>query len=84
MTTGNHDDKVIPEHSFKFAAELQEKQKGKNPTLICIETDDGYRAANLFRKLLRKIQTFSDVPFFIWVLKNYQIHQKVKYHFIKN
>jgi prolyl oligopeptidase len=37
VTTGDHDDRVVPAHSFKFAAELQEKQTGPNPTLIRIE-----------------------------------------------
>lgn len=42
ITTGDHDDRVVPAHSFKFAAELQSKQSGNNPTLICIETDAGH------------------------------------------
>jgi hypothetical protein len=33
---GDHDDRVVPAHSFKFAAELQEKQTGNNPTLIAL------------------------------------------------
>lgn len=44
VTTGDHDDRVVPAHSFKFASELQEKQKGKNPTLIRIETKGGHGA----------------------------------------
>ncbi|MEX0275029.1 MAG: prolyl oligopeptidase family protein, partial [Flavobacteriaceae bacterium] len=42
ITTGDHDDRVVPAHSFKFAAELQEKQTGDNPTLIRIETNAGH------------------------------------------
>ncbi|THD69232.1 S9 family peptidase [Robertkochia marina] len=42
VTTGDHDDRVVPAHSFKFAAELQEKQAGNNPTLIRIETKAGH------------------------------------------
>ena len=41
VTTGDHDDRVVPAHSFKFAAELQEKQTGSNPVLIRIETNAG-------------------------------------------
>ena len=44
VTTGDHDDRVVPAHSFKFAAELQEKQEGNNPTLIRIETKAGHGA----------------------------------------
>ncbi|WP_373075538.1 prolyl oligopeptidase family protein, partial [Zeaxanthinibacter enoshimensis] len=41
VTTGDHDDRVVPAHSFKFAATLQEKQAGENPVLIRIETNAG-------------------------------------------
>ncbi|SHG29840.1 prolyl oligopeptidase [Salegentibacter echinorum] len=44
ITTGDHDDRVVPAHSFKFAAELQEKQAGNEPVLIRIETKAGHGA----------------------------------------
>lgn len=44
VTTGDHDDRVVPAHSFKFAAELQDKQTGENPVLIRIETNAGHGA----------------------------------------
>ncbi|MDP6921890.1 MAG: prolyl oligopeptidase family serine peptidase, partial [Lutibacter sp.] len=44
VTTGDHDDRVVPSHSFKFAAELQDKHRGKNPILIRIETNAGHGA----------------------------------------
>ncbi|WP_245709588.1 prolyl oligopeptidase family serine peptidase [Flavobacterium degerlachei] len=44
VTTGDHDDRVVPAHSFKFAAELQEKQTGNNPTLIRIDVKAGHGA----------------------------------------
>jgi len=44
ITTGDHDDRVVPAHSFKFASELQEKQAGTNPVLIRIETKAGHGA----------------------------------------
>ena len=44
VTTGDHDDRVVPAHSFKFAAELQEKQTGTNPTLIRIDINAGHGA----------------------------------------
>jgi prolyl oligopeptidase len=40
----DHDDRVVPAHSFKFAATMQENQKGNNPVLIKIETKSGYGA----------------------------------------
>lgn len=42
ITTADHDDRVVPAHSFKFAAALQEANGGKNPTLIRIETNAGH------------------------------------------
>lgn len=44
VTTGDHDDRVVPAHSFKFAAELQEKQTGTNPVLIRIDINAGHGA----------------------------------------
>lgn len=44
VTTGDHDDRVVPAHSFKFGAELQEKQSCGNPVLLRIETRGGHGA----------------------------------------
>jgi prolyl oligopeptidase len=44
VLTGDHDDRVVPAHSFKFAAELQAKQTGNNPTLIRIDINAGHGA----------------------------------------
>lgn len=44
ITTGDHDDRVVPAHSFKFAAELQAKQAGDNPVLIRIDVNAGHGA----------------------------------------
>ncbi len=52
ITTGDHDDRVVPAHSFKFAAELQSKQTGTNPTLIRIETDAGHGAGTPVSKII--------------------------------
>jgi prolyl oligopeptidase len=44
ITTGDHDDRVVPAHSFKYAAELQAKQAGENPVLIRIDVNAGHGA----------------------------------------
>lgn len=50
VTTADHDDRVVPAHSFKFAATLQAAQAGSNPTLIRIETDAGHGAGTPISK----------------------------------
>ena len=50
--TGDHDDRVVPAHSFKFAAELQDKQEGKNPVMIRIETQAGQGAGTPVSKTI--------------------------------
>lgn len=51
VTTADHDDRVVPAHSFKFIATLQEKQKGNNPVLIRIETRSGHGASNTTKRI---------------------------------
>ena len=52
ITTGDHDDRVFPAHSFKFAAALQHAQTGEAPTLIRIETKAGHGAGKPTAKLI--------------------------------
>ncbi|MFK8164714.1 MAG: prolyl oligopeptidase family protein [Lewinella sp.] len=54
VTTGDHDDRVVPAHSFKFAAELQDKQAGDNPVIIRIETDAGHGAGTPVSKRIEQ------------------------------
>ena len=54
VTTGDHDDRVVPAHSFKFAAELQAKQAGANPVLIRIETNAGHGAGKPVSKTIEE------------------------------
>ncbi|MGB7393916.1 MAG: prolyl oligopeptidase family serine peptidase, partial [Pricia sp.] len=58
VTTGDHDDRVVPAHSFKFAAELQEKQAGEDPVLIRIETKAGHGAGTPVSKT---IEQYADI-----------------------
>lgn len=61
VTTGDHDDRVVPAHSFKFAAELQDKQAGDNPTLIRIDINAGHGAG---KSVAASIQESVDIMAF--------------------
>lgn len=63
VTTGDHDDRVVPAHSFKFAATLQRAQGGDAPVLIRIETDAGHGAGKPTSKI---IEESADVLAFAW------------------
>ncbi|MGB3547191.1 MAG: prolyl oligopeptidase family serine peptidase [Saprospiraceae bacterium] len=54
VTTADHDDRVVPAHSFKFAARLQEAQAGKAPVLIRIDTDAGHGAGKPISKTIEE------------------------------
>lgn len=54
ITTGDHDDRVVPAHSFKFAACLQEAHEGDNPVLIRIETNAGHGAGKPTDKIIQE------------------------------
>ena len=63
VTTGDHDDRVVPAHSFKYAATLQEKYSGNNPVMIRINTDAGHGAGKPTDMV---IQEYTDVWAFIY------------------
>ncbi len=62
VTTADHDDRVVPAHSFKYIASLQEKYKGKNPVLIRVDVNSGHGASNLKKGL----ETTADIYSFIF------------------
>lgn len=62
VTTADHDDRVVPAHSFKFAARLQEYHKGENPVLIRIETKAGHGSVSTEQV----IDYWADVYAFVW------------------
>lgn len=64
ITTADHDDRVVPAHSFKFAARLQECQTGSNPTLIRIETKAGHGAG---KPISKQIEEATDIWSFVMV-----------------
>jgi prolyl oligopeptidase len=53
VATADHDDRVVPAHSFKFAATLQEKHKGENPVLIRIETKAGHGSGRSMEQVIK-------------------------------
>lgn len=63
VTTADHDDRVVPAHSFKFAATLQEYHVGDNPVLIRIETNAGHGAGTPISKT---IEQQADLYSFAW------------------
>ncbi len=63
VTTADHDDRVVPAHSFKFAATLQEAHAGTKPVLIRIETDAGHGAGTPISKA---IEQAADLYSFAW------------------
>ena len=63
ITTADHDDRVVPAHSFKFAAELQDNHAGENPVLIRVETRAGHGAGRTTESV---ISEWADKYSFAW------------------
>jgi prolyl oligopeptidase len=61
ITTADHDDRVVPAHSFKFAARLQEAHRGPNPVLIRIETKSGHGSSSLSKQIDETADVFAFV-----------------------
>lgn len=78
VTTGDHDDRVVPAHSFKFAAELQSKQTGDNPVLIRIETDAGHGAGTPVSKTIEQYADIFGFTLFNMGFKTLPSEQKQK------
>ncbi|NPA35531.1 MAG: S9 family peptidase [Chlorobi bacterium] len=72
VTTADHDDRVVPAHSFKYIATLQHTYKGKHPVLIRIETDAGHGAGKSMEK---SIEEWADLYSFAF----YELGIKPKY-----
>lgn len=63
ITTADHDDRVVPAHSFKFASELQHQHTGDNPVLIRVETSAGHGAGKPTDKI---IDEYADIFSFMY------------------
>ena len=64
VTTGDHDDRVVPAHSYKFAAQLQAKTAGRAPTLIRIETQAGHGAGTATAKRIEQVADIYGFTFY--------------------
>ncbi|MFL2997532.1 MAG: prolyl oligopeptidase family protein [Candidatus Neomarinimicrobiota bacterium] len=71
VTTSDHDDRVVPAHSYKFIAGIQKVQEGLNPTLIRIQTNAGHGSVSLDQR----IELETDILAFIW--KNMKVTPKI-------
>jgi len=72
VTTADHDDRVVPAHSFKFAATLQEGQACANPVIIRIETRSGHGSSNLSKAIDALTDTWSFMFFNMGVTPGYK------------
>ncbi|MBD2754850.1 prolyl oligopeptidase family serine peptidase [Spirosoma validum] len=77
ITTADHDDRVVPAHSFKYAATLQEMYLGQNPVLIRIDTKSGHGASNT----RKNIETAADIySFILWNMGIIHLRQQNPTH----
>jgi prolyl oligopeptidase len=72
VTTADHDDRVVPAHSFKYIATLQEKYKGENPVLIRIETDAGHSAGKPVSKRIEEAADMWSFAFYNMDIRPYK------------
>jgi prolyl oligopeptidase len=71
VTTADHDDRVVPAHSFKYIATLQEKYRGQNPVLIRIETKAGHGGGKPVAKVIEEV-----ADMYAFTLKNLGVTPK--------
>ncbi|MBC7865433.1 MAG: S9 family peptidase, partial [Bacteroidia bacterium] len=63
VTTGDHDDRVVPAHSFKYIATLQANQQGTNPVLVRIDVNAGHGSG---KPTAKQIEEFADIWAFVF------------------
>jgi prolyl oligopeptidase len=72
ITTADHDDRVVPAHSFKYAATLQEKASRENPVLIRIDTRSGHGASNTTKAIEQLADIYSFLMYNLDVTPKYE------------
>ncbi len=86
VTTADHDDRVVPAHSFKFISALQEAHQGKNPVLIRVEVDAGHGAGKPTHMIIQEqadkwaffFQNVGVKPSYSMPLKKPEVQKEVK------
>jgi prolyl oligopeptidase len=71
ITTADHDDRVVPAHSFKYAAALQRAQAGDNPVLIRIDTKSGHGASSTTKTIEQTTDLYSFIFYNLGVTPKY-------------
>jgi prolyl oligopeptidase len=71
ITTADHDDRVVPAHSFKYAATIQEKHTGDNPVLIRIQTKSGHGASSTAKRIEETADIFTFIFYNLGVTPKY-------------
>ena len=73
VITGDHDDRVVPAHSFKYAATLQEKAAKTRPVLIRVETQSGHGSSNLSKSLAETADVYAFLFHNLGVVPQYPV-----------
>jgi prolyl oligopeptidase len=72
VTTADHDDRVVPAHSFKYIATLQKKYKGANPVLIRVDVMAGHGAGKPTEKIIDEaVDIYSFIFYNMGIKPNY-------------
>jgi len=70
-TSADHDDRVVPAHSFKYISTLQEKYRGDNPVLIRVQTRSGHGASSTTKALEETADIYSFIFYNLGVIPKY-------------
>jgi prolyl oligopeptidase len=76
ITTADHDDRVVPAHSFKYAAALQAAQAGDNPVLIRIDTRSGHGASSTTKAIEQNADIYSFLMYNLGVTPKWEVEKE--------